>query len=167
VIIKELLHTLQEAFQDKWYQMMFSKLGIVTPEQLDKQLVDNLLQWMYDHKADYTNTFSALLNPDQFPTHPIHSESGQSWVAQWRSIVNNQDGGFEAAKGLMETQNPFYIPRNQIVEQVLDQAVKGDLSDLELWLQILKNPYQLQEVDIRYLFGIEDFRTEYKTYCGT
>jgi len=167
VMIKELFHTLQAEYYDKRYLMMFKKIGIVSPRKEDNALIDNLMQWMYDHKADYTNTFSALLNPDQFPTHPIHSESGQSWVAQWRSIVNNQDGGFEAAKGLMETQNPFYIPRNQIVEQVLDQAVKGDLSDLELWLQILKNPYQLQEVDIRYLFGIEDFRTEYKTYCGT
>jgi uncharacterized protein YdiU (UPF0061 family) len=125
------------------------------------------MQWMYDQKADYTNTFSALMHPKLFPAHPIHSESGQSWTAQWKSIVNNQDGGFEAAQALMKTQNPFYIPRNQIVEQVLDLAVKGDLSDLKLWLQILKNPYELQDVDNRYLHGIEDFRTDYKTYCGT
>jgi len=167
VIVKELLHTLQEEFQDKWYQMMFSKLGIGTPEQLDKQLVDNLLQWMYDYKADYTNTFSALINPELFPMHPIHSESGQNWIIQWKTRLNDQEGNFEAAKGLMETQNPFYIPRNHIVEQVLDQAVKGDMNDFEFLIQLLKNPYQLQEVDDYYLFGIEDFRTEYKTYCGT
>ena len=167
VIVKELLHSLQEEFQGRWYLMMLKKIGIVSPRKEDNALIDNLMQWMYDHKADYTNTFSALLNPDHFPTHPIHSESGQSWVAQWRSIVNDQDGGFEAANRLMETQNPFYIPRNHIVEQVLDQAVKGDMNDFESFLQILKNPYQLQEVDKRYLFGIADFRTEYKTYCGT
>ncbi len=167
VIVKELLHTLQEEFQDKWYLMMFSKFGIVTPEQLDKQLVDNLLQFMYTHKTDFTNTFSALINPEIFPTHPILSDTGQPWLTQWNTRVNQQKGGVEAAKALMKIQNPFYIPRNHIVEQVLDQAVKGDLNELELWLQILKNPYQLQDVDNRYLLGIEDFRTEYKTYCGT
>lgn len=167
VMIKELFHTLQEEYYDKWYRMMYKKIGIVSPRKEDNSLIDNLMQWMYDHKADYTNTFSALLNPDQFPTHPIQSESGQSWVAQWKTRINDQEGGFEAANRLMETQNPFYIPRNHIVEQVLDQAVKGDMNDFDFLIQLLKNPYQLQEVDNQYLFGIEDFRTEYKTYCGT
>lgn len=167
VLVKEVFQTLQKEYYEKWYLMMFKKVGIILPRKEDNSLIDNLMQWMYDQKVDYTNTFSALLHPKLFPTHPIHSESGQSWSAQWKSIVNNQDGEFEAAKSLMETQNPIYIPRNHIVEQVLDQAVKGDLSDLKLWLQILKNPYELQDVDNRYLHGIEDFRTDYKTYCGT
>ncbi len=167
VIVKEVLHTLQNQFLEKWDQMISKKLGFVDPQKSDKPFIDSFLQWIHTNKADYTNSFIALLRPDLFPLHPIHSESGISWVEQWKSRIYNQKGGFEAAKALMESSNPIYIPRNHIVEKVLDQAVKGDMSDFETWLQILKNPYELQAVDNYYLFGIEDFRTDYKTYCGT
>ena len=166
-IVKEVLHTLQEEYYEKWYQMMYKKIGIVAPEQSDKPLIDSLIQWMYDNKADYTNTFTALLSPDLFPLHPIHSETGISMVEQWKNRIYPQVGGVDAAKSLMESSNPIYIPRNHIVEQVLDQAEQGDLSGFEKFLEILKDPYHLQNVDDSYLNGIEDFRTEYKTYCGT
>ena len=48
-----------------------------------------------------------------------------------------------------------------------DESFKGQLTDFEKFLEILKDPYHLQNVDDSYLNGIEDFRTEYKTYCGT
>lgn len=166
-MVKEVIYNLQEEYNQKWYNMMFKKIGIIDPQQTDKPFIDSFLQWMYDNKADFTNSFTALLSPDMFPLHPIHSESGISWVEQWKSRIYTQNGGIEAAKAMMETQNPIYIPRNHIVEQVLDQAVKGDMNDFDFLIQLLKNPYQLQEVDNQYLFGIEDFRTEYKTYCGT
>jgi serine/tyrosine/threonine adenylyltransferase len=166
-IVKEVLHALQEEYYEKWYQMMFKKLGLVSPDNEDKPLVDKLIQWMYDNKADYTNTFTALLSPDLFPLHPIHSETGISMVEQWKNRIYPQDGGVDAAKSLMESSNPIYIPRNHIVEQVLDQAEQGDFTDFEKFLEILKDPYHLQNVDDSYLNGIEDFRTEYKTYCGT
>ena len=36
---------------------MRRKLGLKKSEQADKDLVRDLLQLMYEHKADYTNTF--------------------------------------------------------------------------------------------------------------
>lgn len=167
LFIYEVLHTLQNEFLEKWYQMMFKKLGLVSPDKEDKPLVDTLTQWMFDHKADYTNTFAALISPDLFPLHPIHSETGISMVEQWKSRIFVQNGGVDAAKALMESSNPIYIPRNHIVEQVLDQAQQGDLSGFEKFLEVLKDPYYIQNIDSSYLYGKEDFRTEYKTYCGT
>ena len=166
-IVKEVIYNLQEEYYEKWYQMMFKKLGLVSPEKEDKPLVDKLLQWMFNHKADYTNTFTAFLSPDLFPLHPIHSETGVQLVEEWKRRIYTQGGGVDAAKALMESSNPIYIPRNHIVEQVLDQAQQGDLSGFEKFLEILKDPYHIQNVENSYLNGKEDFRTEYKTYCGT
>jgi uncharacterized protein YdiU (UPF0061 family) len=122
---------------------------------------------MFDNKADFTNSFTALLSPDMFPLHPIHSESGISWVEEWKRRISSQNGGINGAKVLMELSNPVYIPRNHLVEEALDQAIQGDMRAFEALLQLLKNPYQLQSVESSFLNGIDDFRTEYKTYCGT
>lgn len=166
-IVKGLLYALQVEYFEKWYQMMFSKLGISNGAQSDKPLVDELLQWMQNQKADYTNTFSALLNSDQFLDHPILGESALTWFEQWDARILNQKGGIITAQNMMKETNPFVIPRNHIVEEVLDQAVMGDFSAFKKFLIILQQPYEIQNVDAKYLSESDGFDASYKTYCGT
>ena len=47
-------------YSNKWYQMMYNKLGIINPTKRDEVLIVNLLKLMELYEADYTNTFAAL-----------------------------------------------------------------------------------------------------------
>ena len=47
-------------FEQHWLDGMRAKLGLFTAEDGDKALADDLLGWMHDRSADFTNTFVSL-----------------------------------------------------------------------------------------------------------
>ena len=49
-----------DLFEQHWLDGMRAKLGLFTQEEEDKALVDDLLAWMQQRSADFTNTFRAL-----------------------------------------------------------------------------------------------------------
>ena len=73
-------------FEQHWLDGMRAKLGLFTPEEGDKALVDDLLGWMHDRSADFTNTFVSLTagRPVADARPPIpHSRRGIA--AGWRA----------------------------------------------------------------------------------
>ena len=42
--------------------MMHDKLGLLEKDSKDENLIIDLLTWMHQNKADYTNTFCFLMN---------------------------------------------------------------------------------------------------------
>ena len=51
----------------------------------------------------------------------------------------------------MRVHNPVYIPRNHLVEEALISAVDGSMSKYNKLLEILKNPYEMQENSLEYM----------------
>jgi len=60
VMARETLATYDKLFREKWMQVMCKKIGIETPRKNDGVLIEELLNWMQLHEADYTNTFLSL-----------------------------------------------------------------------------------------------------------
>ncbi|GIR49299.1 MAG: hypothetical protein CM15mP58_13960 [Burkholderiaceae bacterium] len=56
-LAEELINKFPEVYQEKWLNMMRSKLGLFQAHESDVQLISDLLDWMVDNNADYTNTF--------------------------------------------------------------------------------------------------------------
>ena len=48
-------------YEKKWNNMMNGKLGLLEKKDGDKKIISDLLNWMENNKADYTNTFLYLL----------------------------------------------------------------------------------------------------------
>ena len=131
----------------KWLVMMCHKIGISNPLSTDEALVRELLTTMQETRADYSNTFLYLAGfqdiPDTtFSEHPRF----QNWISVWHSRLERQTGGIIEAQKYMVAHNPVYIPRNHLVEQVLDHAVAGDMQGFYELLDILKYPYSKQDV---------------------
>jgi uncharacterized protein YdiU (UPF0061 family) len=64
--------------------------------------------------------------------------------------------------------NPVVIPRNQVVEQVLDAAtVQNDLAPLQVFLAVLRQPYTDPEVPDNYRLPPPEGDAVYHTFCGT
>ena len=61
-IATEVLKEFPEKYKNKWLKMMKKKLGLVGNDHNDAQLIIELLSWMHQNKADYTNTFCYLMN---------------------------------------------------------------------------------------------------------
>jgi len=67
----------------------------------------------------------------------------------------------------MQTSNPAVIPRNHKVEQALVATNEGDLKVFRDILDVLKRPYQENEVFKGYQLPPESTERVCQTFCGT
>jgi len=167
----ELAQTAIDTFDTMWhenyYATMLKKIGIErnTPDLYP--LVEELLHLMKELKMDYTNTFLALSRDLRFDDGPFSMTAFKPWLEKWNEVIDSSNG-MERAQQVMNTHNPIYIPRNQIVEQALDEAANGNLHLFERLLGVLSQPYHYQNNSDEFMKpSSPDFEMKYQTFCGT
>lgn len=171
LIEKELLN-FNKIYEEYWLNGMRKKLGLFEEKIGDRTLIDNLLEIMGKYKADYTNTFVSLTldsftSSDEKSMLFYNSSEFEEWRNRWKLRIAIEDRTPAEHRKLMMSSNPFVIPRNHIVEEVLFNCEKGDFEELNKFLKILEEPYNYNlKIESKYLRGNLD-KVPYKTYCGT
>ena len=67
---------------------------------------------------------------------------------------------------MQKKTNPLVIPRNHIIEGVLDEANENKLVSLKKLLKVLEKPYLEQENINNYQLPSNNSE-KYQTFCGT
>ncbi len=68
----------------------------------------------------------------------------------------------------MKKINPLYIPRNHLVEKVINEAINNEnYQPLEDILEVINNPYSKKIDDIFYTATPNPDERVYQTFCGT
>ena len=150
-------------YQEQYLRTMRAKLGLAEAQADDEQLIADLLSWMHSQRADYTNSFLALLDEQWQP--PYTSSDFQRWHQRWRRRAGANVGGLAQAREIMQAHNPRVIPRNHAVEQALESALTGNMQDFHNLLAALRSPYRAQEQHHLYQQPVEI--ANYRTFCGT
>lgn len=152
-------------FSQAFNRMMARKIGL----EQEEELVGSLLDVMRTKKLDYTNTFVSLTQylkshvEGQVAVSGMPGELDQ-WVQQWLPKLANK----ERAIQVMQSVNPLLIPRNHIVESVIQQAAyEENMQPMESFVQALRSPYTLQPDTPDYQAPPADGDRGYRTFCGT
>lgn len=155
-------------FYAEWLEGLRTKLGLVTKEKNDSQLMKALLEAMEKYEADYTNTFRALAE-NKRPVNAFFSSAAfKEWEQQWHKRLESQGTSFEDISELMLRSNPAVIPRNHLVEEALNAAVEqGNYTVMEQLLEVLRTPYELSAEKQRYAEPPDTGCGPYRTFCGT
>jgi serine/tyrosine/threonine adenylyltransferase len=163
---KALLNAFEADFNREWNHMMAQKLGFKKVDQSTNSLAIDFLQWM-DHKGlDYTNTFIELTELDFSQAH-YDDVIFQTWQKDWFNALNAQGISTQSAQSTMRAVNPYYIPRNHIVEDVLTQAEYGNIQPFLDFFERLQTPY-IQKTSDEYYRNVPPGADEnHVTYCGT
>jgi serine/tyrosine/threonine adenylyltransferase len=161
-----------ERFEHHWLTGMRSKLGLFTAQPDDRQLVDDLLTWMHDARADFTNTFRMLMSArestDDTATGGVSMDAAlMEWRGRWLLRLANQPQNASEVATLMERSNPAVIPRNHKVEEALAAAEAGDLTVLERLLAALESPYDHERSRPEFASPPPEGGRPYRTFCGT
>jgi uncharacterized protein YdiU (UPF0061 family) len=166
---QEVLNTFQVAFEEKYFKMLASKIGIETVQDKDKILINSLLNWMYKINADYTNTFVELMYPGTIKNKIYSEEYFKKWKTDWKNRLIEVGINPELALKTMQSANPVYIPRNNQVEMVLNSVSEsGSTQAFEALMEKLSTSYSASELDINYMLPpLNSEEKNYKTYCGT
>ena len=166
-IATEVINSFEKNYEEKWLNMMRDKLGLFGKDPKDQVLILDLLTWMHQKKADYTNTFCFLMN-EKFVNDKIYDdENFLIWKKRWEERLKINNNTPEKFLKLMRSVNPIVIPRNHKVEEALDGANNNDLMLLKNLIKVLEKPYQSQN-------NISDYQSpapvndqKYQTFCGT
>ena len=121
---------------------------------------------MEKNQADYTNTFCHLM--DIRSNDDIYKETNfLAWIDKWKKRSDLNNSSKENQIKLMKLNNPIVIPRNHKVEEALTEADKGNLDKIMKLLNILKDPYNSQDITSEYHLPAPKSSKKYQTFCGT
>ena len=146
---------------------MFKKVGLSGVGD-DDVLVKRLLAWMEKSGADYTNTFCDISTKKDFYEKQYLQEDFVGWIKDWKIRLGElKKEGFDSFT-LMQKNNPVIIPRNQMVESVLYEAVtNNNINPFIDFVNVLKQPYDVRWLDSKYQTVPGGGGLDYKTFCGT
>jgi serine/tyrosine/threonine adenylyltransferase len=154
--------------ENKFYTMMASKLWMKQYTDSSKQVIDRLLDLMQTSQADYTNTFVYLSWYSDVPASELFDTPEWSdWKKLWHQEIVKQDGWIQYAQESMRLINPFIIPRNHILEELIDSGLMWEKENIVTFLEIFKTPYRYTERDIKLRSFPPGHDDIYQTFCGT
>ena len=166
-IATETINTFETNYEIRWLNMMRDKLGLYGADPKDKVLILDLLTWMHQYKADYTNTFCFLMNEKIKNDEVYKNENFIIWKKRWEERLKLNDNTSEKYLKLMKSVNPIIIPRNHKVEEVLEASNNNDFTKLKELIKVLEKPYLSQKT-------INDYQSpgpidgqKFQTFCGT
>ena len=157
----ELIDKFDKIYEEKWFNMMKSKLGLIGDDKEDNLIIFELLEIMKKQELDYTNTFLFLMDHEIDDKKSYQNEEFDNWKMKWQKRLTKD------SKKLMKLSNPVIIPRNHNVENVLKSAENNDLTPFNDLLQALKNPYTNQKILSKYQSPPPKSDEKYQTFCGT
>lgn len=152
----------EQRFQGHWLAGMRDKLGLFNDEPSDLDLIQGLLDWMTETRADFTNTFRALS-----PESPIAAPGFLPWHQRWTARLARQPQSPAEAAARMRAHNPAVIPRNHKVEEALAAAVeRADFSVMQRLLAVLTRPFESGAPE-EFTSPAPSGGPAYQTFCGT
>ena len=165
-IATEIINSFEKKYEEKWLNMMRDKLGLFGDEKNDQSLILDLLTWMHEVKADYTNTFCYLMGEKIELKKYYEDKRFLNWTERWKNRLKLHNNSPEKYLQLMRSVNPLVIPRNHKVEEVLESANQNNFQPLTKLIEILSKPYLQNQKIIEYQLPSNQ-KEKYQTFCGT
>ena len=138
----EILKTYELIFQNKLAELYRKKLGFTKSHNEDAQLIQGLLDIMESEKLDYTNTFRNLSQAvTSVKTNELNSNVSMSWIKSYQERHNKESIPIAKKILLMNANNPKYILRNYMAQEVIEAAESSDFSALETLIEVITSPY--------------------------
>lgn len=181
--MKRIVSGFEEVFQEEWLLGMRKKLGLhlgdedflLSKKEADRELILELLELMYQNKADFTNTFVrlTLAMGGENATYLegverlFLDEKFFDWTKKWKERFLQSGQSMDELFLEMKKVNPFFIPRNHIVEGALSSFEAGYTSLYTEFYEALRTPfvYNNERMKFQELDPIPN--PNYRTFCGT
>ncbi len=160
------LASYSKAYEQGWDAMMAQKLGLAQfVEATDRDLINDLLQLLFDSEADMTifyrrlaqlssermlEEFSLLASPlgEAFYRPDLINAEIQArwlaWLGRYRARLNADALPDRVRAERMNRVNPKYVLRNYLAQVAIDASEKGDHGKINELLDLLRRPYDEQ-----------------------
>jgi len=154
LLTTEQLRTALSAYEPElmrvWGERMRAKLGLLTQQSSDNEILTDLLALMTQEHSDYTLTFRLLSETQQAESRSplrdefIDREAFDSWYQRYRSRLMDEQVSDEERQAVMKASNPAVILRNYLAQQAIEEAERGEQGALARLHQALQQPFSDQ-----------------------
>ncbi len=148
--IENILNKYKKLFDQSWLRMMSMKLNLDNNNNNNEEIVKDFLDLMHIYKLDYTNTFLDLEN------NTLDKSIFKNWEEKYKKNKLKK----------FKNINPKIIPRNHIIEQIINEVYSNDYAQLYEFEKLLKNPYENIE-NKKYITPPLESEKVFETFCGT
>ncbi|CAL5218909.1 g654 [Coccomyxa viridis] len=153
---QEIVDSYADIMTEQYTTRMARKLGL---KEYRKELAVGLITLMYEEKADFTNTFRAMSSvsaSDEPGTVPEKLEQALEgltvdrykawgkWLDEYRSHLKAEGRSDEERRREQDAVNPCYVPRNQVMQEVIKDAEAGNDEGVNDLMRVLQRPFEEQ-----------------------
>ena len=163
-LFTRIIHAMPDQIERTWRQRFGEKIGLAAAGAEDDALINDLLSLMAEGRADFTNTFRALADPDGKPRDQFLDPAAfDPWATRWQARLAQE----AEPHARMARVNPVFIPRNHRIEQMIAAAVSGDYAPFHRLLTVLAHPYTMQPDAQDLTRPPAESEIVRQTFCGT
>ncbi len=149
-IVEDILNENKERFENLWLNMMSKKLNL-DKNNNNKDLINAFLDLMHIYKLDFTNTFINL-NKGKLDKNIF-----KDWLNKY-SLCKSKE---------YNKINPFVIPRNHIIERIINESYNENYTLLYNFDKVIRNPYEDKLINKKFTEPPNEKEKVYETFCGT
>jgi serine/tyrosine/threonine adenylyltransferase len=171
----EVLETFAVRFSEQSLAGVRRKLGLSAREDGDAVLAEQLLRAMHANQADFTLTFRALCDAAEHEAEDsrvralfANPQDYDGWAVQWHARLAREPGQPRERAAAMRLVNPAFIPRNHLIQRVIDAALEAEnLAPFTELSALLAQPYQSRAGFESYADPPPPGERVLRTFCGT
>jgi len=172
---KEALAGFATTFHEALHAGLRRKLGLLTHREGDEALALDLLDRMAANRADFTLTFRSLRDAAASPAggaavRALFADptAYDTWAIAWRQHLDQDPTAPELRAETMRLANPAVIPRNHLVQAVIDAAIlRDDFRPFEDLLEAVTHPFEDRPGLDLYTTPARPEESVIATFCGT
>jgi uncharacterized protein YdiU (UPF0061 family) len=139
-------------YAQAWQTLFRKKLGFVTSQEGDIELIERLLQAMHDSRVDFTFFFRSLgaiktgapIDQIALRNNFIDREVIDQWFGDYITRLLSESSNDLERQNVMNQVNPKYVLRNHLAQIAIERAQQKDFSEVTKLLNILSNPFDEQ-----------------------
>ncbi|WP_434646866.1 protein adenylyltransferase SelO [Achromobacter piechaudii] len=170
--LRAVLDEFEAVFTRAFHDRMGAKLGLAAWLPADEPLLDDLLKLMDANQADFTLSWRRLADAvlgqrSAFEDLFIDRPAAAAWLDRLLARQAQDGRPAEARADAMNRVNPLYVLRNHLAEEAIRAAKKGDASEIDTLMKLLRNPYQPQPGYERYAGLPPDWAGSLEVSCSS
>jgi len=169
--LREALSGYQKDFLDAYHRNLCRKLGLRAWEEGDEDLVDAWWRMLHAQKADFTLAFRHLasVERDSAPFLQLFADtaSAQSWLERYAKRLQAQSWPAADREAAMLRANPLYVLRNHLAQAAIGAAARGDASEIDTLLSLLRDPYTERPGFERYADPAPEWAERLEVSCSS
>ena len=177
-VFEKLLDDFADMFEEKWCELFFKKIGFNEPiKGEDSKILNKLLEYFNLENIDFTLGFRNLsvlveldISSDIKSGHlgSLYTNimNYKNVFDDWKNLIHKHSS-VEESKVLLNSVNAVVIPRNHIVERVIQSCYRRDYSEFQKLEKVLRSPFVYSQDKNDFMLPPKSGERVTETFCGT